>query len=224
MDNTESGARKAQFVDGTWNRWYTDPSMRGEYPEDIMSFRKNIGTAPEISKGDMDIIKNNICDFLGINYYFRFRVYDNGPDKPFRWYECVNSKPVPNSRITDMGWEVYPSGLYEIMKNVESQYGKVPLYITENGMASVDGKIIDGRVEDDDRLDYLRSHLEMCRKALDEGVNIKGYYYWSLMDNFEWASGYAKKFGLVRIDYKTQKRTVKKSGIWYADFIKGQGD
>lgn len=221
MDGTSSGAQKARFMDGLWNRWYTDPTLLGVYPEDIMNIKKNQGTAPEILTGDMDILKENRCDFLGINYYFRFRVYDNGPDKPFNWAECVNCKEVPGAKFSDMGWEVYPDGLYETVKRIDSDYGKIPLYIMENGIALKDDKyLLDGSVDDDDRTDYLRLHLESCSKAVCEGFNLKGYYYWSLMDNFEWTSGYSKKFGLVKVDYKTLKRSVKKSGKWYVEFIR----
>jgi len=222
MDRTESGAQKARYMDGIWNRWYSDPTLLGIYPEDIMNNKKNQGTAPEIMPGDMDIIKHNRCDFLGINYYFRFRVYDNGPDKPFDWSECVNCKEVPGAKISEMGWEVYPEGLYELVKRIDSDYGKIPLYIMENGIALKDDKYLsDGSIDDDERISYIKSHLESCLKSINDGVNLRGYYYWSLMDNFEWASGYSKKFGLVKIDHKTLERSVKKSGKWYGEFIKG---
>jgi beta-glucosidase len=168
----------------------------------------------------MDIIKDNKCDFLGINYYFRFRIYDNGPDKPFNWPECVNSKEVPGAKFTDMGWEVYPQGLYELVKRIDSVYGNIPLYVMENGAALKDDKYLpDGCVDDDDRISYIKSHLEICSKAIEDGVNLRGYYYWSLMDNFEWTSGYSKKFGLVKVDGNTLKRTIKKSGRWYGEFV-----
>lgn len=221
MDGTESGAQKSKFMDGLWNRWYTDPSLLGKYPEDIMSFKKNQGTAPEISTGEMDIIKNNKCDFLGINYYFRFRVYDNGPDKPFNWPECVNSKPVPGAKFSDMGWEIYPEGLIETVRRIDSDYGKIPLYIMENGISLADSKYLpDGTVDDEERISYIKSHLESCSRAINDGINLRGYYYWSLMDNFEWASGYSKRFGLVKVDSKTLKRSVKRSGKWFGEFIK----
>jgi beta-glucosidase/6-phospho-beta-glucosidase/beta-galactosidase len=221
MDQTAGSARNASIVDGLWNRWYLDPSLKGRYPADIMDLKIKKGTAPDIVKGDMDIIKNNICDFLGVNFYFRFRVYDTG-DRPFNWQECVNSKPFPGAKITEMGWEVYPKGIYELLERINKEYGKFPVYIMENGMAAKDKVLPDGKIEDDDRLEYVKMHLSECKRAIDSGFNLKGYYYWSLMDNFEWTSGYSKRFGLVRVDYDTLKRTVKKSGGWYGEFIKGQ--
>lgn len=218
MDKTDLCAERTRIIDGFSNRWFTDPSLKGEYPADILDLLKKQGTAPEILKEDMDTIKNNICDFLGINYYFRFRVFHNDSDiSEFNQY--VNIKPVTGAIISEMGWEVYPQGLYELMTRITNNYGNIPLYVTENGMACKDNKITGNYVEDDDRLDYLKTHLNMCKKAIDDGVNLKGYLYWSLLDNFEWTSGYSKKFGLIRVNYDTLERTIKKSGRWYADFI-----
>ncbi|MDO5577504.1 MAG: GH1 family beta-glucosidase, partial [Fibrobacter sp.] len=216
MDKTEVTAKNTKIVDGFTNRWFLDPSLKGQYPQDIIDIQTKRGFAPEILDGDMDIIKNNICDFLGINYYFRARVYDKGKDSEPRG--LVNCDHVDGAKITEMGWEIYPRGIYELLTRIKKDYGDLPLYVTENGMAAKDDNISGNYVEDDDRLDYLKGHLEMCKKAIDEGVNLKGYMYWSLMDNFEWASGYSKRFGIIRVDYKTLERTIKKSGKWYADF------
>lgn len=222
MLGTLKGDNKATIIDGLWNRWHTDPSLKGCYPEDIMALREKYGTAPKVQPGDMDLLKSNICDFLGINYYFRFRVYDEDYNDPSQWMSGVNTIPVPGAFFTEMGWEVYPAGLFEILERVASDYGNIPLYVTENGMAAADKIELDGQIEDEDRLSYLKSHLVMCKKAIDAGINLKGFYYWSLMDNFEWTSGYSKRFGLIRVDYSTQERTIKKSGKWYSQLIKNQ--
>jgi beta-glucosidase len=138
------------------------------------------------------------------------------------WLSQINSEPVPDAKYTEMGWEIYPKGLYELLTWISSEYPPIPLYVTENGMAAPDIVQQDKSINDEDRKEYLREHLESCLKAINEGVDLKGYYYWSLMDNFEWAKGYSKRFGLIYIDYTTQSRTVKKSGQWYTDFIKNQ--
>jgi beta-glucosidase len=123
---------------------------------------------------------------------------------------------------TAMGWEVDPDGLFDILTRVTRDYGELPLVMTENG-AAFDDELRGGRVQDDDRVDFLRRHLDAGRRAIGAGVPLQGYFAWSLMDNFEWAEGYAKRFGLVHVDFATQQRTVKDSGRWYAAFLAGAG-
>jgi beta-glucosidase len=124
--------------------------------------------------------------------------------------------------FTDMGWEIYPQGLTDLLVQLKQEYPDLPpVYITENGMASVDA-VENGQVSDTQRLEYVRTHLEALKAAMDQGVDVRGYFLWSLMDNFEWNSGYAKRFGIVYVDYATQERTPKASALWYRDFIAGQ--
>jgi beta-glucosidase len=222
MDGSKAAQQKMKMVDGMWNRWFLEPSLKGSYPADVMTVLKGHGIAPVILDGDMEKIKNNRPDFLGVNYYFRFRLYDGEVDSSMNWLSQINSQPVPDAKYTEMGWEIYPKGLYELLTWISSEYPPIPLYVTENGMAAPDIVRQDKSIDDEDRKEYLREHLESCLKAISEGVNLKGYYYWSLMDNFEWAKGYSKRFGLIYIDYTTQSRTIKKSGQWYTDFIKNQ--
>ncbi|MFP4466005.1 MAG: GH1 family beta-glucosidase [Candidatus Goldiibacteriota bacterium] len=225
MEDTPSCRHNAGLVDGMFNRWFMDPSFKGSYPEDIMKRFTEAGIAPQIENGDMEEIKKYKADWLGINYYFRTRVFDNrSPGGEFDWKKTVNITPVKGARYTQMGWEVYPEGIYEILKHVSDNYNISEIYIAENGAAMKDTEIDDnGVVVDNDRLEYIKDHLEKCRKAIDEGVPLKGYYYWSLMDNFEWAHGYDPRFGIIRIDYDTLGRTIKKSGRWYAQVIKDSG-
>lgn len=222
MDGSEAARQKMLMVDGMWNRWFLEPSLNGSYPQQVAENLKNLGIRPVILDGDMEKIKNSRPDFLGINYYFRFRLYDREVDQSMNWLSQINSQPVPGAKYTEMDWEIYPQGLYELLKWISTEYAPVPLYVTENGMAAPDKVQSDGQIDDEDRREYLQKHLESCFKAIGEGVDLRGFYYWSLMDNFEWARGYAKRFGLVHIDYKTLTRTIKKSGYWYADFIKSQ--
>ncbi len=198
-----------QFI----NQYFLDPIFVGEYPQTVLSFVGEF--APPVRSGDMEVIQTPI-DFIGVNYYTR-NVLAYDADSPF------GSRPVPQQALhTEMGWEVYPQGLYEILKWLHETYGAVPLYITENGAAFADTLNENGEVDDPLREEYIRAHLEQAYRALEEGVPLKGYFYWSLMDNFEWAFGYSRRFGLLYVDFETQRRIPKRSAHWYAQFIAQQ--
>jgi beta-glucosidase len=190
----------ARFV-----RWYMDPIFKKRYPTDAeMEFQ------PAVQEVDFDIIAQPL-DFLGINYYTRIWASAERPPRP-----------VPKVLgETDMGWEIYPEGLTELLVQIHNEYKLPPIYITENGMANVDA-VVNGRVSDTQRIEYLRAHLDAVAKAIASGVDVRGFFYWSLLDNYEWNSGYAKRFGLVHVDYATQKRTLKDSAHWYRDFVTQQ--
>jgi beta-glucosidase len=199
---------KAKLDDGYIVRWYMDPLFKGTYPQDVWD---DLGSdAPVVLDGDMDVIAQPL-DFVGVNYYTRNFSSSGNP-----WDVRANA-----ARVTDMGWEVFPQGLTELLVRLHQDYAPKALLVTENGAAFVD-KLAGGRVVDPDRLEYLREHIAACADAIAQGVPLTGYFAWSLLDNFEWASGYAKRFGLVYIDYVTQQRIVKSSGQWYADFLQGR--
>ncbi|MDB4894939.1 MAG: BglB2, partial [Firmicutes bacterium] len=151
-------------------------------------------------------------DFLGLNYYYRSIIADDADGGLLRSRTVEVASPV-----TDMGWEIYPQGLEALLSRVNQVYGGIPIYITENGMAYPDEVGADGRVADQDRIDYLQAHFLAVHRAMQAGVNVKGYFVWSSMDNFEWAFGYSKRFGLVYVDYETQARIPKASAFWYRD-------
>lgn len=199
---------KAKLDDGYIVRWYMDPLFKAAYPQDVWD---DLGSdAPVVPDGDMDTIAQPL-DFVGVNYYTRNFSSSGNP-----WDVRANA-----ARVTDMGWEVFPQGLTELLVRLHQDYAPKALLVTENGAAFVD-KLAGGRVVDPDRLEYLREHIAACADAIAQGVPLKGYFAWSLLDNFEWASGYAKRFGLVYVDYATQQRIVKSSGQWYADFLQGR--
>ena len=129
----------------------------------------------------------------------------------------------PRAAYTETGWEVFPQGLTDILTWVRKRYGELPLYITENGAAFYDPPVADGTLEDPLRVDYLRRHLHAAREAMRRGVDLRGYFVWSLLDNFEWALGYAKRFGIIHVDFETQKRTMKSSARFYKDVIRTRG-
>jgi beta-glucosidase len=152
-------------------------------------------------------------DFLGVNYYSRsvVRASSNGG--------APVAHPDPHSEYTDMGWEVYPEGLYRLLVRLRGEYGPKSIYITENGAAFADVRSHDGDVNDLERIAYLDSHLDAIGRAIDAGVPVHGYFVWSLLDNFEWALGYSKRFGIVYVDYPTLERVPKSSYYWYRDLI-----
>jgi beta-glucosidase len=195
---------RARLDDGLTIRWYMDPLLRGRYPEDVLSYLGE--DAPRIAPGDMEAIREPL-DFLGINYYTRNL---SGTGAPL--------DPVASGRdVTDMGWEVFPAGLTELLLRLKADYRLPPLFVMENGAAYAD-RLVEGRVADPDRIRYLQSHIAAMADALEGGVDVRGYFVWSLLDNFEWADGYSKRFGLVYVDYATQRRTLKDSAYWYQAF------
>ena len=204
---TQSAAdvEQARMDDMRGRCWYTDPLFKGQYPPEVLD---ELGAdAPVVEPGDMAVIASPM-DYLGVNYYSR-NVASAG--KPF-------DKKTGGLALTDMGWEIYPRGLTELLLTLHREYKLPPVYITENGGAFKD-LLTEGQVHDADRTDYLRTHIAAVADAMRQGVPMAGYMVWSLMDNFEWSSGYAKRFGIVHVDYATQQRTLKDSAQWYRRFL-----
>jgi beta-glucosidase len=198
----------AWAVDGGGNRWFLDPIFRGSYPADLLE--RNELVASFVREGDLDAIAAPV-DFLGVNNYFRV-VVSAGAEGP----QLVRD---PEALHTDMGWEVYPEGLHAVLTRIAEEYSPDAIYVTENGAAFGDVRVHDGRVRDPERTAYLESHITAVGRALEAGVPVKGYFVWSLLDNFEWAYGYAKRFGIVFVDYPTLERVPKDSFYWYRDFL-----
>lgn len=214
----------ALIVDGFINRWFLDPIFKAEYPRDILNLLEKDFTAPAIPEEDLELLKKNPIDFLGINNYSCSRVGIKKESDLNNYFRLLLPSRAPRgAEKSEMGWEVYPEGLYDLLKRVDRDYNHPVLYITENGMACKDKEIINNIVQDDDRVSYLQRYLEASNRAIKEGVNLKGYFVWSLMDNFEWVEGYSKRFGIIRVNYETQERIWKKSALWYKDAIKNNG-
>ncbi len=195
------------------NRWFLDALYRDGYPAELV---KLFGSdAPEVIGDDVEQIQERI-DFLGVNNYRR-SVVATGKDLP-----PVNMKRVnPSGEYTEMGWEVYPEGLYKILRWVHQNYPVPKIYVTENGASFTDAVTADGKVHDERRVAYLRGHMAQANRAMREGVPLRGYFAWSTLDNFEWAYGYSRRFGIIYVDYKTQKRTIKDSGRFLAEAAAG---
>jgi beta-glucosidase len=206
--DTPEDVAAAREVDGRENRWFLDPLFRGDYPADVLELFA--ATPPPVRDGDLKAMSAPI-DFLGVNSYFR-RLVSAGPDGP----DAVH---VPGAQYTDTGWEVHPEGLHKLLVRIANDYEPPVIYITESGAAFGDLRGHDGRVHDPERLEYLSSHIDAVGRAVEEGVPVQGYFVWSLLDNFEWAHGYSKRFGIVYVDYPTLERVPKDSFDWYRDFI-----
>ena len=213
-DERAETARDVALANEFSNSWFLDPIYRGTYPE---RFFEHMGlNPPPIQQGDLESISAPL-DFLGVNNYSRILVRGMQEQPLADQFESVS--PVPNACYTDMGWEIYPNGLRDVLVSVARNYPVGKLYVTENGAAFPDAWDGGDTVSDPRRMDYLRIHITACAEAIEQGTPLSGYFVWSLMDNFEWGEGYAKRFGVVYIDYPTQRRVIKESGHWYAALL-----
>ena len=207
--------RAAKRADAVMNRLFLEPLLGLGYPVDSFSFLSNIKRY--MLKGDDEKLQFDF-DFIGVQNYFSV-VIRHSYSVPVLWLKEVPAK-LRNVPVTAMGWEVSPEGMYRILKQFSRYDGIREIVITESGAAFQD-ILVNGQVDDQERVRFFQQYLESILKAMREGVKVRGYLAWALMDNFEWAEGYAARFGLVHVDFDTQKRTIKKSGEWFSDFLKG---
>jgi beta-glucosidase len=239
---TDSAADQyaVRHVDGISNRIFLDPMLRGRYPEDVLDDLRHITDWSFIKRGDEAAIHAPL-DVLGVNYYSPTSVAAATPELRAqvskRWVNdpqgADGPSPYPGTDLafsvpqegpyTAMNWRIEPGSLTELLVRVHQDHPGLPLVITENGAAFGDEPAADGEIHDDDRIEYLRGHIGAVHDAITQGVDVRGYYAWSLMDNFEWAWGLSKRFGLVRIDYETLERRPKDSARWYRDVIAANG-
>jgi beta-glucosidase len=213
---SEEDRKAAVRFDGILNRMFLDPVLRGRYPDDILALLGPL--LPQVTADDLTRIAAPL-DFLGVNYYSR-TVVRHDPNVPI--VEASEIHPAGNE-YSGM-WEIYPPGMYELLTRIWSEYRPpMDILVTENGICVPDGVDFDGRVRDDRRVRYLHKHIAQVHRAIADGVPVRGYFVWSLIDNFEWAHGYGKRFGLTYVDFKTLTRTIKDSGRWYAQVIGENG-
>jgi beta-glucosidase len=205
-------AAAARWEDGLANRLYLDPLLRGKYPDDMAQELDRLGCPLPVRDGDLEIIAEPI-DVVGVNYYTSHLI-EARPGGQNGWPGTrILSRDLP---VTEMGWEITPGALTDLLVRLEGEYGGPAWYVTENGAAFDDVADSDGYVDDEDRESYLRTHIDAVLEAKERGVNLHGYFAWSLLDNFEWALGYERRFGIVRVDYDTQRRVPKRSARYYA--------
>jgi beta-glucosidase len=214
--NPMRGAEEAAArMDAHQNRWFLDPVLRGTYPVEMLEhYERVFGALPALDPSDLDMISRPI-DFLGVNYYNPTSVRESA-ELPL----LAETVPARGGPTTAMGWPVDAGGLYDLLLRLRADYGDLEIWITENGAAFDDERLVDGVVEDPSRVAFLRDHLEALGRAAAAGVNVRRYHAWSLLDNFEWEHGYGKRFGIVRVDYATQERIPKRSALWFRDHIR----
>lgn len=206
--DSEADRKAAVLADEEINQWYLMPLLEGRYPGLMQQLPQS--ERPDIHDGDLATIAAPL-DFLGVNYYTRSVVRADG--------ETGFVEVEPTLPLTDMGWEVFPQGLTDILVSLHTRYRLPPVYVAENGAAIADAPD-DDEIHDEERVEYMQQHLQAVTEAIRQGVNVSGFFYWSLMDNFEWSEGYLKRFGLVYVDYSNQRRIVKASGHAYRDFLR----
>jgi beta-glucosidase len=219
LADTEADRRAAGLSQGYTDRWYLDPLFGRGYPIDVAARYVEHGYPLAFdSPADQTVIAEPM-DFLGINYYSR-RVVSAGGDE-FGW--TVRQGPSPGAETTGLDWEVVPGAMADVFATLRRDYPPIPLYVTENGAAYEDAPGADGRVDDAPRIDFLRRHIAVVEEAIEAGSDVRGYFAWSFIDNFEWALGYAPRFGLLHVDYTTQRRTPKASFEWYRGLVARNG-
>lgn len=228
--NNPADLKAAYIADLLFNRSFLDPVVKGEYPKDLVELLKQNNLLPEVQKDDKKLIQNNKIDFIGINYYQPRRVKAKScmpnPEAPILPDNFFDNYEMPGRKMNVYrGWEIYEKGIYDIAINLKENYDNIESYISENGMGVQNEErfIKDGIIEDDYRIDFIKEHLKWLHKAIQEGCNIKGYHIWTFIDNWSWTNAYKNRYGLVQLDLKTQKRTLKKSAYWMKEVVKNNG-
>jgi beta-glucosidase len=216
--DSQEDQKAARTMDGLLSRWYAEPVLVGRYPQDTLELLQPLDLP--IQDGDLERIHQPL-DFAGLNLYTRMFAYHE-PAVPLAEAMVDEHYQIEGASYTDFGWEIYPQAIYESLLRFKNEWGDPVVYVTENGMAWRD-EVVDGRVDDPERIEFLEAYLAQVRRAMDEGVKVKGYFLWSFMDNFEWAEGYTKQFGIVHVDFASLRRTPKASAHWYRDVIKSGG-
>ncbi|WP_108651830.1 glycoside hydrolase family 1 protein [Dongshaea marina] len=222
--------RAAEVADLLFNRSFLDPAVKGEYPQALVELLREHELLPECQGDDLSLIACQRIDLLGVNYYFPRRVKAReslpNPEAPmlpeffFDHYEMPGRKINPHR-----GWEIYEKGIYDCLVNIRDNYGNIDTYISENGMGVENEErfIRDGEVDDQYRIDFIKDHLRWVHRAIDEGCHCRGYHLWTFIDNWSWCNAYKNRYGLVRLDLKTQQRTIKQSGHWFRELALNNG-
>jgi beta-glucosidase len=225
VSDSEADLDAARRVDGIANRVWYDPVLLGRYPDDVLDDLSSVSDLAHIRDGDLKEISRPV-DALGLNYYRRHHVaFEKGASaSPSPWPGSPDVRDAaPPETSTSNGWAIEPDGLAEVLTRLTTDYDTPPLYVHENGAAFPDEVGADGTVDDADRISYLDRHLRSAHAAIEAGVDLRGYFVWSFLDNFEWAEGYADRFGIVHVDFATQQRTPKASARWYRQVVRDNG-
>lgn len=227
--NSKEDLNASNIADLILNRSFLDPSVHGEFPKELVGFLKSHDLIPVYKNEDLEIIKNNTVDLLGVNYYQPRRVKAKEstkgdiltPESFFDFYDMPGKKINPHR-----GWEIYEKGIYDLAINIRDNYNNIPFYISENGMG-VEGEEkfkINGQINDDYRIEFIKDHLKYVHKAIEEGCNVRGYHLWTFMDNWSWLNSYKNRYGFVEVNINDEyKRTPKKSAYWFKELIENNG-
>lgn len=224
--------KAGEIADAFFNRSFLDPSVKGEFPKELVDILKHEGFMPDYNAEDLDIIKKNTVDLLGVNYYQPRRVKAKehlpNPDAPFLPDRYFDPYVMPGRKMNPhRGWEIYEKGVYDILINLKENYGNIECFISENGMG-VEGeerfRNEQGIIQDDYRIEFIKEHLKWIHRAIQEGSNVKGYHLWTFMDNWSWTNAYKNRYGFVSVNLeKDGERTVKKSGKWFKKVAEQSG-
>ncbi len=235
--SSQKDIKAREIADAIFTHWFYDPVLKGQYPPELLNMAQTALGAPQFAPGDEKLLKDNICDFIGVNYYKREMIAANdgesittqnttgekGSANEFGFRDLFKFVRNPDGEYTDWDWEIYPQGLSDGIMQITQRYGKIPIYVTENGLGYKD-PIIDGEIVDDARIDYLRRHIEATRSAIALGADVRGYYPWSFIDLLSWLNGYQKQYGFVYVDRDNNlNRKKKKSFAWYQNVIQSHG-
>ena len=234
--SSQEDVSAAQIADGVLNRWFFEPALKGTFPKDIWAIYEKRDLLPELAEEDREILSKPAGDYVGVNYYYPhyataqaektdFHLNTSGRTKEecrFSIGGCFSFVRNPKGRYTEWGWEIDASGLYDLLLRVHKVRPDIPIYVTENGIGRQE-ELKDGTVDDQGRIDFIRDHLIAINKARAKGADVRGYYLWSLMDNFSWINGFKKRYGLLFVDRQTQDRYAKKSAAWYGDVARNNG-
>lgn len=227
--NSKEDLKASNIADLILNRSFLDPSVHGEFPKELVDFIKEHDLMPIYKNEDLEIIKNNTVDLLGVNYYQPRRVKAKestkgkilSPESFFDFYDMPGKKINPHR-----GWEIYEKGIYDLAINIRDNYNNIPFYISENGMG-VEGEEkfkVNGQINDDYRIEFIREHLKYVHKSIEEGCNVKGYHLWTFMDNWSWLNSYKNRYGFVEVNIDDgYKRNPKKSAYWFKKLIENNG-
>lgn len=238
ISNAPEDIAACELADDCFTHWFFDPVLKGEYPASLLAKSQAAFGVPAFAPGDAELLKQNICDFIGLNYYKREMVAANpdvdgfamntsgqkGSGQEMGWKGLFKFVRTPHGVYTDWDWEIYPQGLTDAIQRIQKRYGQVPIYITENGLGAKD-PIVNGEVLDQPRIDYLRDHIQAIANAITAGADVRGYYPWSFIDLLSWLNGYQKQYGFVYVDREHDLARKKKlSFAWYQQVIQSNGN
>ena len=235
--DSAADAEAARIADAVYNRWFIDPAVLGEFPREALDLYAKHDILPEMKREDLDVIAGDTVDFIGVNYYFPHYASADATETIFGLNTSGNKDEDchfsikgqfkfvknPKGRYTDWAWEIYPPGLYDLLARAHQYRPGMPIYVTENGIGAQETLNAEGTVDDQYRIDFVREHLEVIHRAIGEGMNVRGYYMWALLDNFSWMNGYKKRYGFFFVDRDTMQRYPKKSAYWYRDVAARNG-